>query len=220
MFQAVESTQMPLLLKSFESQVLFTRSAENHEELPVCFESIEQYIVKFYQLLLEEARSDLISTYASSVGEYIMLNRFTNHYRCRFIVDDNQYNVRVQRTWTENHGRLLELVAGSPLSLFEGTLVVLSRSKVASASYSAINHSHLTAIVTHIHPCCTKFEVRFVSSTQVASEIPSRYTDDVDRLVTSTTLWIIPTCRLSSHLRCRDALSTLMAASKVRVTYT
>ena len=67
---------MSPLLQSFESQVLSARNEETHEELPVCFESIDQYISKFYKLLLEEARNDLISTYESSIGESDIFENF------------------------------------------------------------------------------------------------------------------------------------------------
>ena len=95
---------------------------------------------------------------------------------------------------------------------------MMNRSKVARASYSADDGFTYTAVVTQIHPCRTKFEVRLVlSSVQRSCEISMSCVDNVDRLAPDSRLWVIPTCRLSSHLRCRDALSVLQLASKVSV---
>jgi len=53
----------------FESEVLDGQLSGITEELPIFFTSVEEYISKFYSLLLQEARHDVASAYESAVGK-------------------------------------------------------------------------------------------------------------------------------------------------------
>lgn len=182
----------------FESEVLDGQLSGITEELPIFFTSVEEYISKFYSLLLQEARHDVASAYESAV------------------VEGNQLCVNVLRTWVENRCKFFECSAETNASLIEGTVVIFSEVQLLCQSRSIGADFALAAVVTHIQPNRSTFEARLMNIAQVrigAALIPKTEQSSCGRIAPKSKLWMIPTCRLSSHLRCRDALSVLHDAA-------
>jgi hypothetical protein len=198
MTSSVSKTDLPLY-ENFEQDLLTV--IQNHarpksalQHIPTVFNGLQEYISKFYYSLLEEAGHDVTAAYQISMAEGL------------------QFRGKILGTWTENNCNYLEISTEQEISLVEGTILILSEHKILHETRFTRGWCTLAAVVTQSHSLLNRFEARLVKCDR------SRLYKNVKLLefqfkTSSLELWIIPTCRLSSHLRCRDALSVLHSTS-------
>ena len=121
------------------------------------------------------------------------------------------FRFKIVRRWTERSEIFLELMLpNSTMKITPGTVVLLSPEKPGRDRRV---WPHFASTVTYWQDDSIKLIAKVITP---SDGTPYNVSCALSGAIENAYLWVVPTCKISSHLRCRDALLAIYSARHVR----